>query len=80
MTGTRGRGFTLVELLLALAILSVILLLLLSAFTGAARTREALTERSRAFRQIRIAFDRIGTDLQGAFSSSIRESSALTLR
>ncbi len=80
MTGARRRGFTLVEILLALAILSVILLLLLSAFTGAARTREALTERSRAFRQVRVAFDRIGTDLQGAFSSSIRESSALTLR
>lgn len=81
MTLSRRReGFTLVEILLALAILSVILVLLLSAFTGAARTREALTGRSRDFRQVRIAFDRIGTDLQGAFSSSIRESSALTLR
>lgn len=80
MTLNRRPGFTLVEVLLALAILSVVLLLLLSAFTGAARTREALAERSRAFRQIRVAFDRIGTDLQGAFSSSVREPSALTLR
>jgi general secretion pathway protein J len=81
MTPLRRRpGFTLVEILLALAILSVILLLLLSAFTGASRTREALTARTRDFRQVRIAFDRLGTDLQGAFSSSIREGSALTLK
>lgn len=74
------RAFTLVEILLALAILSVILLLLVSAFTGAARTRELLSTRARDFRQIRIAMDRIGTDLQGAFSSDIREGSALTLK
>jgi len=76
----RKGGFTLVEILLALAILSVIFVLLLSAFTGAARTREILSERSRDFRQIRIAMDRIGTDLQGAFASSIREDSALTCK
>lgn len=78
--GPARRGFTLVEILLALAILSVILLLLLSAFTGAARSREALAKRSREFRQIRIAMDRIGTDLAGAFASSIRQDSAFTCR
>lgn len=81
MRGGRAlRGFTLVEILLALAIFSVILLLLLSAFTGAARSREALTERSREFRQIRLTLDRIGTDLQGAFASAIRKDSALTCK
>ena len=35
----RRGGFTLLEILLALSVLSVILLLLLSAFTGAARVR-----------------------------------------
>jgi prepilin-type N-terminal cleavage/methylation domain-containing protein len=79
-TGHARQGFTLVEILLSLAILSVVLLLLLSAFTGAARSREALTARSREFRQIRIALDRIGTDLQGAFSSAIRQDSALTCK
>ncbi|MBP2675227.1 MAG: ral secretion pathway protein GspJ [Deltaproteobacteria bacterium] len=76
----RTGGFTLVEILLSLAILSVILVLLLSAFTGAARTREVLSARSREFRQVRIAMDRIGTDLQGAFSSAIRADSALTCK
>ncbi len=45
----RRGGFTLLEILLALSVLSVILLLLLSAFTGAARVRETLSSRSRGF-------------------------------
>lgn len=77
---SRSRGFTLLEILLALSVLSVILLLLLSAFTGAARVRETLSSRSRGFRQIRIVLDRIGTDLMGAFATSVREESALTVR
>ncbi len=73
-------GFTLLEILLALSVLSVILLLLLSAFTGAARVRETLSSRSREFRQIRLVLDRVGTDLMGAFATSAREESALSLR
>jgi prepilin-type N-terminal cleavage/methylation domain-containing protein len=76
----RRGGFTLIEILLALSVLSVILLLLLSAFTGAARVRETLSSRSRGFRQIRLVLDRVGTDLMGAFASSAREESALSLR
>lgn len=74
----RQRGFTLVEILLTLAIFSGIMVLLLSAFTGADRTREILSGRSRDFRQLRIALDRIGTDLSGAFSSEAHESTALS--
>jgi len=74
------RGFTLVEVLLALAVLSVVMLLLLSAFTGAGRAREVLSARSREFRQVRLVMDRLGTELQGAFASAHRESSALTCR
>jgi len=73
-------GFTLVEVLFALAVLSVILLLLLSAFTGAGRAREILSSRSTEFRQIRLVMDRLGTELQGAFSSPFREESAFTVR
>ena len=60
--------------------LSVILLLLLSSFTGAARVRETLSSRAREFRQIRLVLDRIGTDLICAFATSAREESALSLR
>ena len=76
----RGRreGFTLLEILLTLAIFSGIMVLLLSAFTGADRTREQLSGRLHDFRQLRLALDRIGTDLSGAFSSSAIESTALS--
>jgi hypothetical protein len=61
-------------------VLSVILVLLLAAFTGAARVRETLSSRSRGFRQVRLVLDRVGTDLMGAFATSAREESALSLR
>jgi prepilin-type N-terminal cleavage/methylation domain-containing protein len=76
----RRGGFTLLEILLALSVLSVLLLLLGSAFTGAARVRETLSSRSRGFREIRLVLDRVGTDLMGAFASSTREESTLSLR
>jgi len=79
MTGTAGRrGFTLLEVLLTMAIFSVILVLLLSSFKGTELTREILSDRSRSFRQIRMGIDRIGTDLSGAFSSDGIEATALT--
>jgi prepilin-type N-terminal cleavage/methylation domain-containing protein len=74
------RGFTLVEVLLTLAVLSVVLMLLLSAFTGTGRAREVLSSRSREFRQVRLVMDRLGTELQGAIASPHREESALTCR
>lgn len=76
----RRGGFTLLEILLALSVLSVVLLLLLSSFTGAVRVRETLSSRSREFRQVRIVLDRVGTDLMSAFATTAREESALSLR
>jgi prepilin-type N-terminal cleavage/methylation domain-containing protein len=76
----RRDGFTLVEVLLALAILATILALLLASFTGASRGLDILKERSGLFRQIRIGTDRIGTDLAGAFSSTTVSATAFTCR
>lgn len=76
----RPGGFTLVEILLALAILSVIMVLLLGSFTGASRSLEILTERSGNFRQMRITMDRIGSDLDGAFASIGSEPTTFTCK
>jgi len=76
----RRGGFTLLEVLLALSVLSILLLLLLSTFTGATRVRETLSSRAREFRQIRLLLDRVGTDLMGSFAATTRPESALTLR
>lgn len=80
MATRRPRGFTLVEILLALAILSAVLSLLLSSFTGAGRGLEILNDRSGSFRQLRITMDRMGSELAGAFSSSALEATAFTCR
>ncbi len=67
---SKCRGFTLIEILMALAIFSSILVLLLSAFTGAARTREMLADRYGKSRQKAMAVDRFGTDIAGAVSAT----------
>jgi len=77
MTAGR-RGFTLLEVLLTLAIFSVIVVLLLSSFQGTNRAREILSDRSRDYRQLRMSIDRIGTELAGAFASDGIEATALT--
>lgn len=73
-------GFTLVEVLLALAILATIVVVLLSSFRGAGQTLEILSDRSVSFRQIRIAADRIGTDLSGAVSAQGNDTTALSCK
>ena len=81
MSAPQSRtGFTLVEVLLTLSILSVIMLLLVSAFTGASKTRGVLIDHGRDFRQTLISMDRIGTDLQGAFTAAKRSDSALAYK
>lgn len=76
----RHGGFTLIEVLLTLAILATLMALLLSSFVGAERGLDILSARARMFRQVRIGMDRIATDLAGAVSSNIIESTAMVCR
>jgi prepilin-type N-terminal cleavage/methylation domain-containing protein len=65
----RRSGFTLIEILIALAIFSTILVLLLSAFTGIARTRDMLSDRYGKSRQKAMLLDRLGSDVAGVVSA-----------
>lgn len=76
----RRSGFTLIEILIALAIFSTILVLLLSAFTGVARTRDMLADRYGKSRQKAMLLDRLGTDISGVVSAIRLPDTHLTSR
>ncbi len=65
----RGRGMTLVELLVAMAILSLISVLIYSAIDGMRRSREGVRRIADRYREGRIAMNRIARELQGAYLS-----------
>ncbi len=64
------RGFTLVELLVAVAILAMISMLLYGAFDGLNNTREGVTRMTDRYHQGRAALQRIAYELGGAYLSA----------
>ena len=66
---TRSRGFTLVELLVAIVILSLISVLIYSAFSSMKRSREGLERVEDRYREGRLAMARMTRELQSAFIS-----------
>jgi general secretion pathway protein J len=69
--GTRRvqRGFTLVELLVAIVILASISLLIYSAFAGMKRSREGVERLQDRYREGRLAMTRMTRELQSAYVS-----------
>lgn len=65
-----ARGFTLLELLIAIAILASITLIIYGAFAGMKSTRDGLQRVSDRYREGRIAMTRISQELQSAYLSS----------
>jgi general secretion pathway protein J len=65
----RARGFTLVELLVAIVILSLISVLIYSAFSSMKRSREGLERVEDRYREGRLAMARMTRELQSAFIS-----------
>ncbi len=63
------RGLTLVELLVAMAILAMISILIYSAIDGMRRSREGVQRISDRYREGRIAMQRMARDLQSAYIS-----------
>ncbi len=65
----RERGFTLVELLVAIVILSLISVLIYSAFSSMKRSREGIQRVEDRYREGRLAMARMTRELQSAFIS-----------
>ncbi len=64
-----ARGFTLVELLVAIVILSLISVLIYSAFSSMKRSREGIQRVEDRYREGRLAMARMTRELQSAFIS-----------
>lgn len=64
------RAFTLVELLVAIAVLSMISVLIYSTFAGMKRSKEGVQRVSDRYREGRLAMARISRELQSAFISA----------
>lgn len=67
------RGFTLLELLVALALFGVLSLLTHTSLRGMIDARQQVTAQSRSLAELQIALSRLGLDLQQARDRSIRD-------
>jgi general secretion pathway protein J len=65
----RSRGFTLVELLVAIVVLSLISVLIYSAFSSMKRSREGIERLDDRYREGRLAMARMTRELQSAYIS-----------
>ncbi|MBW2277585.1 MAG: prepilin-type N-terminal cleavage/methylation domain-containing protein, partial [Deltaproteobacteria bacterium] len=64
-----ARGLTLIEVLVAVAVMSMISMTIWAATSQTARTRDIVEESHDRLHQVRIAFDMISRDLSSAFLS-----------
>lgn len=68
------RGFTLIEVILALALLALVLSLVQGAYTGAVKSRNRSGEETARVHEAALLLDRMVLELAGAFSSPSRTS------
>lgn len=69
MTSRRPRGFTLIELIVAITVLAFVTMLLYGSFSSMKSTRDGLARIQDRYREGRIAMARITRDLQSAYIS-----------
>jgi general secretion pathway protein J len=65
----RARGFTLVEMLIAIAILAMISVLIYGAFSGMKHTKQGIERLDDRYREGRLAMSRMTRELQSAYLS-----------
>lgn len=79
MGGRRNaRGFTLVEVLIALGILTIVMTILYSTFSASSVTAELVEERADELASLTGALDTIGQEIRGAFEWSPGQKSRIT--
>lgn len=61
------RGFTLLEVMLALSILATILVILFSTYSAAVERAERIRERSQIYHEARVLLELMANDLRGAY-------------
>jgi general secretion pathway protein J len=64
------RGFTLIEILVAISILAIVLSSVYGIFTSVSGARERLDADSADYHRARVVFDRLGRELRGAYFQS----------
>jgi general secretion pathway protein J len=69
MKRARARGFTLLELLVAIAILAMVSMMIYAAFAGLKNSKEGIARVDDRYREGRLAMARIGRELQSAYLS-----------
>ncbi len=70
MTPSRNRGFTLLEVMVAIGIVSMLGVLIYGAFMGMSRSRKNMEQVGNRYQQGRQAVDRMGRELSSAFLSA----------
>ena len=61
------KGFTLIEILVAISILAIVLTSVYGVFTSVSKARERLDADSADYHRARVLFDRVGRELRGAY-------------
>lgn len=70
-----NRGFTLIEMLIAVAVSALLLVTTYGIVTSVSRTRDRLTAEGEGFHLARVIGERLGRELRGAYYSAITTAS-----
>ncbi|HDR46976.1 MAG TPA: prepilin-type N-terminal cleavage/methylation domain-containing protein [Geoalkalibacter subterraneus] len=69
LSDNRQRGFTLLEVLIALTVTAIVLTTVYGIFSGVVASKERLESDALAFHQARVLFDRMGREIRSFYAS-----------